>query len=195
MKTGLIGALSALVLALGAAGAALSDHDHDDEEEGHEVHSRDAARWRGGRDVDPVTNPVYRDECGGCHLAYPPGLLPADGWRRVMGDLANHYGDDASLESAIADPILDYLVANSADANSRVRSRAFAVAFAPGKGPPRITETLYFQRKHDEIPQRLVRDNPGVRSFSRCDACHSGAEQGRFNEDLVRIPGVGRWDD
>ena len=73
--------------------------------------------------------------------------------------------------------------------------KAFAVVPTPGSGPPRITETLYFRRKHDAVPPRLVRDNPGVQSFSRCETCHSGADQGRFNEDNVRIPGVGRWDD
>jgi Dihaem cytochrome c len=193
MKIRVMGALGAVVLALGATGVALSDYDRDDDDR-HE--GRKGSGWvPKGRDLDPATHPGYRAECGGCHLAYPPGLLPADGWRRVMGDLQNHYGDDASLDAATADRILAYLVANSADGNARIRSRAFAVAPTPGNGPPRITETLYFQRKHDEIPPRLARDNPGVRSFSRCETCHEGADQGRFNEDQVRIPGVGRWDD
>lgn len=197
MKTPLIGALGALLLALGATGIALSDADRDDDDDHHSGgrESEEHGWAPQGRDLEPATDPGYRDECGGCHLAYPPGLLPADGWRRVMGDLANHYGEDASLDAATADPILGYLIANSADGNSRVRSRAFAAAPLPGDGPPRITDTSYFQRKHDEIPLRLVRDNPGVQRFSRCEACHGGADQGRFNEDQVRIPGVGRWDD
>jgi hypothetical protein len=112
-----------------------------------------------------------------------------------MGNLANHYGDDASLDAATSGAILGYLVANSADDNPRLRSRAFAVAPSAGDAAPRITETLYFKREHDEIPVRLVRDNPGVQSFSRCESCHQGADQGRFDEDEVRIPGVGRWDD
>jgi hypothetical protein len=193
MKTRLIGALGALLLALGATGVALSDHDDDGDE--HHGREEEHEGWGEGRDVDPVTDPTYRAECGACHMAYPAGLLPADGWRKVMGDLANHYGDDATLDTATAEQIRGYLVANSADGNDRIRSRAFAVAPNPGNGPPRITETLYFQRKHDEVPLRLVRDNPGVQSFSRCETCHRGADQGRFNEDDVRIPGVGRWDD
>ena len=194
MKTRLIGALGALVLALATAGIALGDHDHDDDDDRHE--GRGGYGWSAeGRDLDPATDPDYRAECGACHMAYPPGLLPADGWRRVMGDLANHYGDDATLDAATTDRILGYLVVNSADENKRLRARAFAVAPNQGSGPPRITETLYFQRKHDEVPLRLVRDNPGVQSFSRCETCHGGADQGRFNEDDVRIPGVGRWDD
>ena len=195
MITRLILTLGALVVAMTAARIALSDHDREGREDEREGHEESRGWLREGGDLAPVTNATYREQCGGCHLAYPPGLLPADAWRRVMGDLTNHYGDDASLDAATSAEILGYLTANGADGNSRIRSRAFAAAPLSDKVPPRITETRYFQRKHDEIPLRLVRDNPGVGSFSRCETCHGAAEQGRFNEDQVRIPGVGRWDD
>jgi hypothetical protein len=61
--------------------------------------------------------------------------------------------------------------------------------------PPRITQTRYFLRKHDEVPMRLVSGNPKIGSFSNCQACHVGAARGDFDEDDVRIPGVGRWED
>ena len=34
------------------------------------------------REVFDVSNPVYRDECGSCHLPYPPQLLPKTSWLR-----------------------------------------------------------------------------------------------------------------
>jgi len=40
-----------------------------------------------------------------------------------------------------------------------------------------------------------VKDNPEVGSFSRCDACHTGAAKGSYDEHGVRIPGFGRWED
>ncbi len=46
--------------------------------------------------------PAYKQECGSCHLAYPPGLLPASSWQRLMGDLPHHFGTDASLDAADA---------------------------------------------------------------------------------------------
>ena len=27
-------------------------------------------------DIKTITNSVYAEECGSCHMAYPPGLLP-----------------------------------------------------------------------------------------------------------------------
>lgn len=179
------GALSAALLAIGVVGIVLGD----DDDEGR------GGKSSRGRDLAPVTNAVYRTECGSCHFAYQPGLLPADGWQRIMGSLDNHFGDDASLDPAVAKELLDYLTANSADGNASIRSRAFAAKPIAADGLPRITQTAYFQRKHDEIPQRLVKDNPKVGSFSNCNACHQGAEQGDFNEHRVSIPGAGRWTD
>ncbi len=184
-----LGAFSAALLAIGTVGIALGD---DDDDEGREGRRGWTAR---GTDVAPVANQTYRTECGGCHFAYQPGLLPPDAWAHVMGTLDNHFGDDATLDPAVAQGLLDYLTAGSSEGNASIRSRAFAANPIAGEGPPRITQTRYFQRKHDEVPMRLVKDNPKVGSFSNCQACHRGAEQGNYNEDLVTIPGAGRWED
>jgi len=40
-----------------------------------------------------------------------------------------------------------------------------------------------------------VTGNPTVKSISQCDACHTDAERGTFNEHDINIPGYGRWDD
>jgi Dihaem cytochrome c len=61
--------------------------------------------------------------------------------------------------------------------------------------PLRITETDYFLGQHYEIPAKMVTENPEVKSFSRCAACHTQADQGSFNEHQVRVPGYGRFED
>ena len=71
-----------LIASLSVAGAALADGD------------RRAPRT-------PLL-PKYQQECAACHVAYPPGMLPAASWQRVMGNLSHHYGTDASLDPAAA---------------------------------------------------------------------------------------------
>ena len=161
---------------------------------------RDWRRWlRMFPNIAPATQPAYLQECGSCHLAYPPGVLPAASWSRLLApeSLADHYGDDASLPDALVAELRTYLMANAADRSARIRERAFAVPGASGSdaGLPRITETPYFIGKHDRIPARLVTDNPEVGSFSQCNRCHLGADRGIFDERQVEIPGLGRWKD
>jgi mono/diheme cytochrome c family protein len=185
MKHALIGFLGATLIALGASGIARSGYD--DGPQGRSTSLKPASGRAAGQ-------ARYQSECGGCHLAYPPKLLPAAAWGRIMANLGNHFGDDAGLDQAIASDLLTYLQSEAADANP-LRGPIARQADRAGDGPPRITQTRSFLRRHDEVPNRLAYDNPRVRSFSNCEACHGGAAQGRFDEDEVRIPGVGRWDD
>jgi len=157
--------------------------------------------WRGwgggngGRDVALADNPLYQQECGACHFAYQPGLLPARSWQRVMAGLEDHFGDNAELDAADTAAIVEWLQANAADTSDYHRSRSFAASIPASEAPLRVTATRYFERKHDELPARLVSGNPEVGSFSACQACHSNADQGRFNEHEVRIAGYGPWED
>lgn len=120
---------------------------------------------------------AYQQECGSCHLAYPPALLPAASWQRLMATLSQHYGSDASLDAATAKPIADWLAAHAATGK---RSREL---------PPqdRITRSAWFQREHREITP-VVWQRPAIKSPAQCAACHPRAEQGRFGEHEIRIP-------
>lgn len=187
------------IVSIASIGTVLSSSEYG-EREGDERHEREYGAWPGARfapraDVRPVANETYTNECGACHFAYQPGLLPQQAWERIMSSLDKHYGDDASFEPPLADEIRTYLLANAADHANPSRSRAFAAGAAPGSGLPRITETNYFVREHYEIPRRFVDGNSEVGSFSNCQACHRSAAAGVYNEHDVRIPGVGRWDD
>ncbi len=141
------------------------------------------------------TNPVYEEECGSCHMVYPPGLLPARSWSKVMSELENHFGDNAELDTETSQSISAFLLTNSADKSDYRRSRKFSASIKTNNVPVRISETPYFRHEHDEIPDRLVSANSKVKSFSQCNACHAKAEQGSFNEHDIRIPGYGEWDD
>jgi nitrate/TMAO reductase-like tetraheme cytochrome c subunit len=123
-----------------------------------------------------VDNSVYRAECASCHIAYPPQLLSKESWRALMGDLANHFGTDASVDAKTAQEIQRYLEANAGGA------RAGEV-----KPPLRITETHWFRHEHDEVPAAVWKV-PAVKSAANCGACHTQAERGDFSERSLRVP-------
>jgi len=158
----------------------------------------DAHRAEYGRHstgVALLSNPVYKDECGACHMAYPPGLLPAKSWKKVMSGLDDHFGDNAELDTSTNKAITSFLLSNSADKSNYRRSRRFASVNESGDIITRITETPYFKHEHNRIPTRMVTGNNKVNSFSNCNACHGKAEQASFREHDILIPGYGRWDD
>lgn len=138
-------------------------------------------------------NPRYTEECGSCHVAYPPALLPARSWEKLMTGLSDHFGEHAELAPADAKAIADYLTANAGD--RRGGGARVARSVPDGQTPLRITELPYFKREHREVPVRMVTSNDKVRSFSNCDACHTRAAQDSFREREIRIPGHGSWED
>jgi mono/diheme cytochrome c family protein len=133
------------------------------------------ARADGRAIVTPL--PQYVQECGSCHLAFPPGALPAQSWQRLMRDLPNHFGTDASVDAATRKALTDWLTANAGTWKR--------VAEAPPQD--RITTTAWFRRKHDEVAPATFK-RTSVKSPANCAACHPRAEQGDFDDDRVRIP-------
>jgi hypothetical protein len=131
----------------------------------------------GGRGAQAPLLPSYKAECAACHIAYPPALLPAASWQRLMSHLPKHYGTDASLAPALAKELASWLSANAATDRR-----------APEPPPDdRITRSAWFTRQHDEVPAATWK-RASIQSASHCAACHGGAEQGDFDEDKVRIP-------
>jgi len=147
------------------------------------------------KSVATVMNKAYESECSACHFAYQPGFLPVRSWVKIMGSLEDHFGDNATLDAATGKEILTYLSDNAADHLNQRFSYSILRSIPEDAVPLRITETRFFTREHHELPNRLVRGNPKVRSFSNCQSCHTQAAQGSFNEHSVIIPGFGRWDD
>lgn len=180
--------IAALLIALvgGLVSAVAFGDDDEHEERGERETSFFSSARRG---VAPVTNEQYRTECAACHMAYSPGLLPARSWEKMMAGLDNHFGDNAELDPETAAAIQKYLVENAADRVDYRRSAKINRSIGKNATPLRISETPYFTEKHDEIPARMVKDNPKVKSFANCAACHTEAEKGDFNEHHVRIPG------
>ena len=147
------------------------------------------------KDVAVVTDALYKKECSACHMAYQPGLLPARSWKKMMANLADHFGENAELGDAELKKITDYAVQNAADFSRHKRSVKIMRSLSSRDTPLRITETSYIKRKHNELSNRHVAGNPKVKSLSRCEACHTKADTGSYSEREIQIPGFGRWED
>ncbi len=123
---------------------------------------------------------AYTQECAACHMAYPPGLLPAASWQRLMANLPRHFGADASLDPATQKSLSAWLAANAGSYKK--------VAREPAPPPQdRISQSAWFVREHREITS-AVWTRKAVGSAANCAACHSGAEAGRFSEHDVKVP-------
>lgn len=119
---------------------------------------------------------VYVQECAACHIAYPPHMLPAASWSRLMGGLGKHFGADASLDARDVQQISQWLQAHA--------DRRQTAAPPP---EDRITRTARFERQHRQIETATWR-LPSVRSASNCMACHSAADKAQYGEHALRMP-------
>jgi nitrate/TMAO reductase-like tetraheme cytochrome c subunit len=126
-------------------------------------------------------NPLLAEECGSCHMVYPPQMLGARSWQALMADLKRHFGTDASLDVQKTALISRYLTANAATGK---RGETLDTA---GKPLLRITQTSRFLHKHDEVAASTWKRS-AVKSPANCSACHTRATAGDFEEENVRIP-------
>jgi hypothetical protein len=129
----------------------------------------------------PVTDPVVREECGSCHMAFAPSMLPASSWKRMMANLDNHFGDDASVDAQTAARISRYLVANAADSGGSQYAGKLLRGVALDNAPLRITELPKWVSEHREVSAREWRHKE-VRSKANCVACHSAAARGYYDD-------------
>lgn len=118
--------------------------------------------------VPPIRQPLVQKECGECHMAFQPALLPASAWQKMMDQLDQHFGDNATLPPEKADLIRRYLVENAGRAKGNPTSL-------------RITETRWFQKEHHFSPALWSR--PDVVTKSNCPACHKQADAGYYEDD------------
>ncbi len=117
-----------------------------------------------------VTDKLVRKECGECHLTFHPVLLPAASWRKIMETLADHFGEDASMDAEPYEKVKAYLIANSARGRSN-----------PENPPLRFTDLNYFQEGHREGDvESMIRDR-NVKTWADCSACHRNAKHGYFD--------------
>jgi Dihaem cytochrome c len=135
----------------------------------------------GGATVPPVQNASVEKECGACHIAYPPQMLPMRSWRSIMSNLSNHFGENATLAGATSAEIEAYLVTHAGDAPGSTEGKRFMRGIPADAIPLRITDTRFWKRRHSEISPGVF-STTKVKSKANCLACHQDAAMGQFGE-------------
>lgn len=129
----------------------------------------------------PVKDDIVKKECGSCHMAFQPQLLPKRSWQKIMDGLENHFGEDASLDDATVQHVARYLTENAADAGWM--SGKMMRGVKEGETPMRITELPYWVREHNEEVPVWAWSDPNVKSKTNCQACHRDADRGYYDDD------------
>lgn len=178
-----------LVLSLTAGGvlcSALAAGEGHRKKHRYQKRERRHSECNGKRNPTVVSDPVYTENCGACHIAYHPGLLPSGSWEKILAGLADHCGELIEIDSESAKKISAYLNANAANHSST----GLAAKIMQGLGnqlPQRITEVPYVRKKHRKISNEILK-RKSIGTLSNCSACHAGAANGNFEDDDVVVP-------
>lgn len=130
----------------------------------------------------PTDTPAsYAEECGSCHLPYPPALLRAEDWEKLMSKLDRHFGTEATVDRRTQGEILNFLT----------RHAGKPERLGPNSELPRISQSRWFRREHGRLEAQLW-SSPGVKSAANCEACHPNAAAGSFNEHEIRLPRIAK---
>ncbi len=137
-----------------------------------------------------VEHPLFYEECKSCHTLYAPFLLPKRSWAKVMDNLENHFGDDASLELEDAVSIKEYLMKNSAEVSTKESAHKILKSLT-NRDTIAITETPFWKMRHADIEKSFF-ESKEVGKVSNCKACHIGVEKGLLNDRDIKIPRVSK---
>ncbi len=130
-------------------------------------------------------NATWETECGSCHMAFHPSLLPVKSWAAIMSGLSQHFGEDASLDAAAKKEITDYLVSHSAESwDSMAANRLRDVD--PAR-PLEITATRFWLHMHNDIAPAVF-SSKAIGAKQNCSACHQDAASGMFAPQEISIP-------
>ncbi len=127
---------------------------------------------------------VYSNECGDCHHAYHPSLRSRAAWQSIMNGLADHYGEDASLDEETTTIIRTYLDENNAGTFDTEVSQRVGRIDSPSF---RMTDTAYWKKRHEDIDSSVFRLK-AVGSKVNCNNCHKDAASGRFDDANIHVP-------
>lgn len=116
-----------------------------------------------------VADADARKECGACHMPYPPALMPARSWEKILGSLDSHFGENAALPEPTRLKILAYMTGNAGDAPKG--NAWFMARLRKTDTPARITEMPFWRAIHGGFSPRSFK-RAGVKRPGNCLGCH-----------------------
>jgi len=122
----------------------------------------------------------YTQQCNVCHLAYPPGMLPAGSWKKLMEAMPPHFTAQVMVNVDTQEEISHWLQAHAG---------TFALV---AEEPPqhRITRSAWWTQIHRESKKvtAAVWKKASVSQGAQCVTCHANAAKGEFNAKTVQVP-------
>jgi len=132
-------------------------------------------------------NASWRENCSECHFAFHPSLLPARSWQKIFDEQHEHFGDDLDLDRKLFTELLKFHLDNAAERGLTEPSRKILFYTPENATPVRITETKYWQRKHEDIKD-IYWKSKQVSIKGNCAACHLDAKEGTYEDSDMRLP-------
>lgn len=122
----------------------------------------------------------YTQQCNVCHFAYPPGMLPAASWKKLMDDMPQHFTGQVMINVDTQNEIAQWL---------QTHAGTFALVV---EEPPqnRITQSAWWKKIHlnnSKVPAAVWK-KPSVSKGASCVACHQAAAKGEYNAKTVQVP-------
>lgn len=139
------------------------------------------------RGPDLPTNALWIDECGDCHFAFHPSLLPKRSWKKIFETQHDHFGEDLDLDQETVQKLLAFHLKYAAESELSEPARRILYDTPPNETPLRITETHYWVKKHGDIKDVYWKSEK-VRTKSNCPACHLDAKRGTYEDSDMRLP-------
>ena len=126
---------------------------------------------------------TWQNECGGCHLAFHPSLLPRRSWAKMLAEQQTHFGEDLGLGDATLRHLEAYAAANAAEALESPVAWKMATTIPADSAPLRISATPYWVERHSRLETatwtRVHR--------SECENCHRDADAGTFAPGAIDL--------
>jgi cytochrome b len=125
---------------------------------------------------------AWNHECGSCHLAYAPSLLPARSWDAMLEKQDDHFGEDLALSR---ETVRKLQASTHSPAPSWAAWKLAGSARSVDPPPMRITDAPFWRHAHRRLSaQEFAR--PPVAGRHDCEACHGDAASGIFAPRMIQ---------